>query len=65
VGYIVAPERIIPDLVLVSMANVVVPVGIAQEAAVVALELGDDEVARAVAECSTVLIDPDLMHLTH
>jgi aspartate/methionine/tyrosine aminotransferase len=50
VGWIVAPERIMPDLALVSMGNVVVPVGIAQEAAAVALELGDQGVARAVAE---------------
>jgi N-succinyldiaminopimelate aminotransferase len=50
VGWIVAPERIMPDLALVSMGNVVVPVGIAQEAAAVALELGDQDVARAVAE---------------
>jgi N-succinyldiaminopimelate aminotransferase len=50
VGWIVAPEQIISDLALVSMANVVVPVGIAQEAAAAALELGDQEVALAVAE---------------
>jgi N-succinyldiaminopimelate aminotransferase len=50
VGWIVAPERIMPDLALVSMANVVVPVGIAQAAVAAALELGDEDVARAVAE---------------
>jgi N-succinyldiaminopimelate aminotransferase len=50
VGWIVAPERIISDLALVSMGNVVVPVGIAQEAVAVALELGDQDVARAVAK---------------
>ena len=50
VGWIVAPEPIMPDLALVSMANVAVPVGIAQEAVAVALELGDQEVAVAVAE---------------
>ena len=33
VGWIVAPERIMPDLAMVSLGNVVVPVGIAQEAA--------------------------------
>ncbi|WP_347557894.1 pyridoxal phosphate-dependent aminotransferase [Robbsia sp. KACC 23696] len=38
VGWIVAPEWLIPDLIAVSLANVVVPVGIAQEAAAVALE---------------------------
>ncbi|HLJ61500.1 MAG TPA: pyridoxal phosphate-dependent aminotransferase [bacterium] len=50
VGWIVAPERLLPDLALVSMGNVVVPVGIAQEAAAVALELGDSDVQAAVAE---------------
>jgi len=50
VGWIVAPERIVPDLALVSMGNVVVPVGIAQDAAAAALELGDAEVQAAVAE---------------
>ena len=50
VGWIVAPTALIPDLALVSMGNVVVPVGIAQEAAAVALELGDADVAAAVAE---------------
>jgi N-succinyldiaminopimelate aminotransferase len=49
VGWIVAPERMIDDIRLVSMANVVVPVGISQEAAAAALELGDDDVAAAVA----------------
>jgi len=38
VGWIVAPESYMPDLVAVSLANVVVPVGIAQDAAAVALE---------------------------
>lgn len=33
VGWIVAPERFMPDLIAVSLANVVVPVGIAQGAA--------------------------------
>ena len=49
VGWIVAPERLVPDLALVSMGNVVVPVGIGQAAAAVALEAGDDDVARATA----------------
>ena len=39
VGWIVGPESLMTDLAAVSMANVVVPVGIAQEAAAVALEL--------------------------
>jgi aspartate/methionine/tyrosine aminotransferase len=47
VGWIVAPERIVPDLALMSMANVVAPVGISQEAAAVALELGDADVTQA------------------
>ncbi len=38
VGWIVAPESYMPDLVAVSLANVVVPVGIAQDAVAVALE---------------------------
>ena len=46
VGWIVALERLMSDLALVSMGNVVVPVGIAQEAAAVALESGDQDVAR-------------------
>lgn len=50
VGWIVAPEEVIPDIALVSMSNVVVPVGIAQEAAAVGLEMGDADVAKAVAE---------------
>jgi len=49
VGWIVAPERIIPDLALVSISNVVVPVGIAQEAAAVALALGDADVQAATS----------------
>jgi N-succinyldiaminopimelate aminotransferase len=49
VGWIVAPERLIPDLALVSMSNVVVPVGIAQEGVAAALELGDSDVAAATA----------------
>jgi len=38
VGWTVAPEWLMPDLVAVSLANVVVPVGIAQDAAATALE---------------------------
>jgi aspartate/methionine/tyrosine aminotransferase len=38
VGWIIAPESYIPDLIAVSLANVVVPVGIAQDAAAIALE---------------------------
>jgi N-succinyldiaminopimelate aminotransferase len=50
VGWIVAPERLVPDLALVSMGNCVVPVGIAQDAVAAALETGDAVVAPAVAE---------------
>lgn len=38
VGWIVAPEAFMPDLVAVSLANVVVPVGIGQDAVATALE---------------------------
>ena len=38
VGWVVAPEAYMPTLIAVSLANVVVPVGIAQDAAAVALE---------------------------
>ena len=37
VGWVVAPEHLMPDLIAVSLANVVVPVGIAQDAAARAL----------------------------
>jgi N-succinyldiaminopimelate aminotransferase len=49
VGWIAAPEPLVPDIALVSMGNVVVPVGIAQTAAAVALEAGDEDVACATA----------------
>lgn len=49
VGWIVAPSGLIPDLALVNMGNVVVPVGIGQSAAAAALEQGDGDVARATA----------------
>jgi aspartate/methionine/tyrosine aminotransferase len=38
VGWIVAPEAMIPDLAAVSFANVVTPVGVAQDAVATALE---------------------------
>lgn len=50
VGWIVAPAELMSDLSLISMANVVVPVGIAQDAVASALEAGDTEVTPAVAE---------------
>ncbi len=49
VGWIVAPESLVPDLSLISMATVVVPVGIAQMAAAAALAL-DDDVRNATLE---------------
>jgi hypothetical protein len=36
-GWIVGPEEFMPDIVAVSLANVVVPVGIAQDAVATAL----------------------------
>jgi len=50
VGWIVAPESYMPDLVAVSLANVVVPVGIAQDAAAVALEASREMLPAYVAE---------------
>jgi N-succinyldiaminopimelate aminotransferase len=50
IGWIVAPPAIVDDLALVSISNVVCPVGIAQEAAACALEAGDEDVALATAE---------------
>lgn len=47
VGWTVAPEALVPDLALVGMGNVVVPVGIAQAAAAVALAQGDADVDAA------------------
>ena len=43
VGWIVGPTWLIPDIQLVGMANVVVPVGIAQKAAKAALEDSDKD----------------------
>jgi aspartate/methionine/tyrosine aminotransferase len=50
VGWIVAPEAFMPDLVAVSLANVVVPVGIAQDAAAIALERSAETIPSYVAE---------------
>ena len=49
IGWIVAPESLLPDLALVGMGNVVVPVGVGQQAAAVALEQGDGDVSAATA----------------
>ncbi|MGH7125808.1 MAG: pyridoxal phosphate-dependent aminotransferase [Stellaceae bacterium] len=50
VGWIVAPEAYMSDLVAVSLANVVVPVGIAQDAAAIALEASHTTLPSYVAE---------------
>ncbi len=50
VGWTVAPDWLMPDLVAVSLANVVVPVGIAQDAAAVALERSAATMPDYVAE---------------
>lgn len=50
VGWIVAPEAYLPDLAAVGMANVVVPVGIAQDAAAIALERSPETLPAYVAE---------------
>jgi len=50
VGWIVAPEALMPDLVAVSLANVVVPVGIGQDAAAIALERSHATLPSYVAE---------------
>jgi aspartate/methionine/tyrosine aminotransferase len=50
VGWIVAPESYIPDIAAVSLGNVVVPVGIAQEAVAVGLEHSQTTLQPYVAE---------------
>jgi aspartate/methionine/tyrosine aminotransferase len=50
VGWIVAPDSLVPDIVAVSLANVVVPVGIAQDATAVALERSAADLPGYVAE---------------
>ncbi len=50
VGWVVAPEAFMPDLVAVSLANVVVPVGIAQDAVATALENSAASLPAYVAE---------------
>ncbi len=50
VGWIVAPESYMPDLVAVSLANVVVPVGIGQDAVATALERSAETLAPYVGE---------------
>jgi len=50
VGWIVAPEEYMPDITAISLANVVVPVGIAQEAVAVALERSSRTLADYIRE---------------
>ena len=50
VGWVVAPEHLMPDLMAVSLANVVVPVGIAQDAVATALENSETTLAPYVQE---------------
>jgi aspartate/methionine/tyrosine aminotransferase len=50
VGWLVGPESVMRDIALASISDVVVPVGIAQEAARAALEAPERDVAEAVAE---------------
>lgn len=50
VGWIVGPESYMPDLTAVSLANVVVPVGIGQDAVAIALERSAGTLAPYVAE---------------
>ena len=50
VGWVVGPEDLMPDIVAVSLANVVVPVGIAQGAVATALENSRASIGGYVAE---------------
>lgn len=64
VGWIVAPPRIVDDIGLVAISNGCCTVGIAQQAAAIALETPDEEVARAAAvwqERRDVILD-ELRH---
>ena len=50
VGWVVGPENLMPDVVAVSLANVVVPVGIAQDAVATALDNSYTSIGGYVAE---------------
>jgi N-succinyldiaminopimelate aminotransferase len=50
VGWIVAPPAIINDIGLVNISNVVCPVGIAQNAATIALQTPDSDIALATTK---------------
>ena len=49
-GWIVAPPKIINDIGLITMSNVVCPVGIAQKAATIALQTPDSDIASVTEE---------------
>jgi N-succinyldiaminopimelate aminotransferase len=50
IGWIVAPPSIVDDIGLVSISNVVCPVGIAQKGATIALHTPDSEIASVTKE---------------
>lgn len=50
VGWIIAPEHYLPAVTAVCIANAIVPVGIAQEAAAIALERSQEFLPRHIAE---------------
>src|SRR5262249_824609 len=50
IGWIVAPPKIINDIGLVTISNVVCPVGIAQKGATIALRAPDSDIASATEE---------------
>lgn len=50
VGWIVGPEWLMPDITVVSLANVVVPVGIAQDAVAIALKKSWSNLGQYVQE---------------
>jgi N-succinyldiaminopimelate aminotransferase len=50
VGWVVAAEAFMPDLIAVSLANVVVPVGIGQDAVAIALERSATTIGSYVSE---------------
>jgi N-succinyldiaminopimelate aminotransferase len=53
VGWIVAPESYLADIIAVSLANVVVPVGIAQDAVSIALKRSYDTLPAFISELRT------------
>lgn len=64
VGWIVAPDSLISDLASVGMANVVVPVGVAQDAAAVGLEHDDlEDYVTELQKRRDLLLDKELRGL--